>query len=615
MIPLEDKDSWRNFVKKREDSILKQEVDSTTSSSYGSINRMEEKKEWGDYRHATNYEYEYDHDRRHLNHQKIAKKRRKKLDELLNDPGIQVDTMHGLIIDAGSTGSRMHVYEFKKRVLEGEKEISEAVSGKKLSYPGTDTRWTDRLRPGLATFSTKSDEELVPAIAAYLKPLIKFAEAVLYTKQNEWPQFPIYLKATAGMRMLEQKQRIRIITAVRQIFNDPTYSKFKFEITFARVISGEEEAIYGWAGANFVLGSLLQSSEGSGTVVNPKLTHGALDMGGASAQISFYQDNEDIMSNLFKLQIGQGKHWNVYAHSHLCFGVNEAWDRMGAFLSTNDSLDVQTSVHNPCLAGGMTVDFESSTYFQDGNAHWRVDNNDKLIPYTTTMVNKNKRGDYNACAKLANAMLNKQQNQWCTYSHHGDCSFSGVYQPQLPLQSKNFGEFLAFSNYYHIWDFLKLPKRSSLSTLQEGARKICSMDVAELKKWNNDTIDTEDLSKMCFRASYAFQLLRNGYGFNMEDNITATHIVNGQKIGWALGSMLYEINTLPWKYVPRMDVEEFDTDVGGHVIHYYLGALLICVSLGFYYILRSSRTRQRQHHFVKHQYSSIDNVELEPERS
>eukprot|EP00979_Chaetoceros_neogracilis_P016255 scaffold7486_cov113-Chaetoceros_neogracile.AAC.1 len=83
-----------------------------------------------------------------------------------------------------------------------------------------------------------------------------------------------------------------------------------FHKSYARVISGEEEAIYGWAGANFVLGSLLKSSEGAGVVIDPDLTYGTLEIGGASSQIAFYQSDEDIMSNLFKLQIGQGKHWN-----------------------------------------------------------------------------------------------------------------------------------------------------------------------------------------------------------------------------------------------------------------------------------------------------------------
>lgn len=67
-------------------------------------------------------------------------KREKKLEDLYSDSGILDDSMHGLMIDAGSSGSRMHVYEFRPRVLRGRKETSEALSGKKLSYPGTDSR-------------------------------------------------------------------------------------------------------------------------------------------------------------------------------------------------------------------------------------------------------------------------------------------------------------------------------------------------------------------------------------------------------------------------------------------------------------------------------------------
>ena len=302
--------------------------------------------------------------------------------------------------------------------------------------------------------------------------------------------------------MLKPQERIRVMNAVREIFNNSTHSKFKFETDYARVISGEEEAIYGWAGANFVLGSLLTSSEGSGTVTIPKLTHGALEMGGASSQISFYQDNMDIMSNLFKLQIGQGKHWNVYAHSHLCFGINEAWERMGALVSTQGKSKLATDefVYNPCLPGESKSDFESTILFESGNEIWNVDSNGNPISYNSIMVNHNKTGDFEACSKIAFTILNKQYNTWCSFSHHGDCSFSGVYQPPLPKQSENFGEFLAFSNYYHVWAFLKIPLRSSLATLQEGAKKVCRMNEAQLMEWNNGAIPNEEAFQMCFRA-------------------------------------------------------------------------------------------------------------------
>jgi hypothetical protein len=48
---------------------------------------------------------------------KAAKKRQRRYQELYSNSGIESQSVHGLMIDAGSTGSRMHVYEFEPRVL------------------------------------------------------------------------------------------------------------------------------------------------------------------------------------------------------------------------------------------------------------------------------------------------------------------------------------------------------------------------------------------------------------------------------------------------------------------------------------------------------------------
>ena len=217
------------------------------------------------------------------------------------------------MIDAGSTGSRMHVYEWEPRILSNQNEVELAVSGQKLSFPGTESRWTDRLRPGLASFaSIQDDDALKQAIADYLEPLMKFAKTVLDSKQEQFGEYPIFLRATAGMRILPPHDRARVIGAVRDLFaHNKTFCPFAFVNEQARVMSGEEEAIYDWTGVNFLMGDLIEASRGEGTVLEPRMTHGALDLGGASTQIGFYEPHEDIMSNLFKLQIGQAKHWNL----------------------------------------------------------------------------------------------------------------------------------------------------------------------------------------------------------------------------------------------------------------------------------------------------------------
>jgi len=577
--PLEAKKSWDNHVKKINERMLLEGLnddnqtqedshqDSFDSSWY--IGRFLKRKSKKSHKDKKIKDKESKKELR--TEEKNKKKRDKELEDLLEDSGIDVHTMHGMMIDAGSSGSRLHVYEFQPRILRGRKETELAVSGKKLSYPGTVSRWTDRLRPGIAQLASYSDDDIVPAMTEYLRPLLEFAETVLSTKKEHWGEFPIYLKATAGMRTLDKYNRLRVINACREVLYNTTVNSFKFETEQARVISGEEEAIYGWTATNFVLGTLIQSSEGSGAVINPTLTHGSIEIGGASAQIAFYQNNEDIMANLFKLQIGQGKHWNVYAHSYLYFGIDEAYNRLGALLATgqssSSSSSVASSVYNPCLPGGSQISFQSDIYFFEGHeTRLSVAGQDKS--YSTVLKNDHSTGDYQQCSAIANSLVNKRYNTWCDFAHHGSCGFNGVYQPPIPeQQTGTFGEFLAFSNYFDVLNFMNVAEnKTNIAQLQNATRFLCSMSHKDLVTFNAGRIDENDALLMCFRAAFIFELLVDGYGFKLEHNITATDVVSGQKVGWALGSMLYEINTLPWTYLPKHDDEDMEYVVQNHKV-------------------------------------------------
>ena len=122
------------------------------------------------------------------------------------------------------------MYEFDARILETRHDIKLAVQGEKLSVPTTDSAWTNRLQPGLDSFAYIEDEDdMERQVAAYLDPLLRFAETVLQEKQKHFKHFPIYLKATGGLRALPRPYRVRLIDAVRRIFRDTNYNPFFFE--------------------------------------------------------------------------------------------------------------------------------------------------------------------------------------------------------------------------------------------------------------------------------------------------------------------------------------------------------------------------------------------------
>jgi Golgi nucleoside diphosphatase len=498
------------------------------------------------------------------NRHKAEKQHNKRMKQLYANSGIHQNTVHGFMIDAGSTGSRIHLYEWDPRVLHTHRDVEDAVAGKKLSFPSSLSRWSDRLQPGIASFaSIQDDHELQRAVSDYLNPLLEFAKMVLREKKDQFDAFPIFFRATAGMRTLPKSDRFRVLNAVRSLFKDISYSPFYFEDEFARVLSGEEEAVFDWAGTNFIMGNLLQESQGAGTVINPSLTYGSLDMGGASTQISFYEPREDIMAGLFKLQIGQGKHWNIYAHSFLYFGMNEARGRFQARLLAgyNDTSRLLTGVYNPCLPGGSRQEVRLDIHFDiDGKETWDPQSGvSENGYYQGLLTNSLPSGDFDGCMKYTKELLHLKDNAWCNFAHLGDCSFNGVSMPEIPKQS---AEFLAISNYHHVWEFLGLPKRASLEQLYNSTGIICSMSKEEIFQFNknNAKVNDDEVEDYCFRSSYVFNVLRYGYGFELDEHITATDVINGQKVGWAIGAMLYEINTFPWSYGKSKDSSLSDED-------------------------------------------------------
>lgn len=155
-----------------------------------------------------------------------------------------------MVIDAGSTGSRAHLYTYDLDDTHTAININEI--------------WSKKVKPGFASVESNHVNE-------YLSTL--FAEA---------PDVhaPVYFYATAGMRLLSDTKQKMQYKELQQWFAQQA----KWQLVAGKTITGKEEALYDWLAVNYTLGTL-QS--------NPV---GVLDMGGASVQIVF-PVNEDTSNN------------------------------------------------------------------------------------------------------------------------------------------------------------------------------------------------------------------------------------------------------------------------------------------------------------------------------
>lgn len=205
-------------------------------------------------------------------------------------------TKHGIVFDAGSSGSRIHVYTWET-----------GGGGPKDAF---DLKSDDliKIKPGLSAYKGKTSEA-----GSSLAPLIAHAKKTV--PADLVPTTPVFLMATAGLRMVGEAAKDAILKSVCQ---ELSQSGFLFRCEWATLLDGREEGLFGWVTVNYLLDSLYAQTP-------PKEPVGIIDLGGGSVQIVFPTPDakSDPAEYAQHLDFGGRKH-DLYIKSHLGFGLDSA---------------------------------------------------------------------------------------------------------------------------------------------------------------------------------------------------------------------------------------------------------------------------------------------------
>ncbi len=408
---------------------------------------------------------------------------------------------YGLIIDAGSTHSSIYVYKWQARSASG--------SSSPYTPPTTQVGWSMEQKPGISTFTDD-----YAGVGSSLAPLIAFARTITDPLADA-STIPIYLGATAGMRMLSAADQDGIMSAIRAYFSDPNTCAYKFSPEYARILAGEEEGAFGFLAANYLLGTL---STGQ---------YGALDLGGASTQISYRPYAEpgqvaSILANYFPLYL-HNVDYGIYTHSFLQYGAKQMQLRTKAdVLSRAGSA---TTVPYPC---------------------WNTGNDEANSTTGVTLVGSS---NFTQCDAEIRALFFSEKG--CLTD---TCSFNLVYQPSLANVT-----FLAFSAYYsYVVEDVGLSTTATVADIRTKAQDLCSQTDAQL----NATYGPSDYYKSyCIGLTYIAALLGDGYGFGTYPAADAPSLqfvgdINGTEAGWALGYMLNQIHFMSWKILQNCPADK-----------------------------------------------------------
>ncbi|GIY70187.1 ectonucleoside triphosphate diphosphohydrolase 3 [Caerostris extrusa] len=375
-------------------------------------------------------------------------------------------TDYGVVMDAGSSKTNTIVYKWRSDKHKGTGCVSQEV--------------TCLAEGGIAEMDPMK-----------LDPVINCAKDVTkHIGPEDRPKTPLFFAATAGMRLLRLTNEARAEEILKQL-NDHL-NETQLSVRAIEIITGEDEGIYGWITANY-----LQQTLEIPQKFDPwePTTYGALDMGGASMQISYALPGEKHGESETKGLTLYGQVHNVFSHSNLCFGRDEA-ERRYRYLLLKDTK--ATTIDDPCLPLGKTYTITWANLFKrpcTNSTRFPEITKSPILDVNYTFVGLSSPEKCRiAVAKLLN-------NTMCEQYQFKEC-FKKL--DNIPDDQ----QYLAFASYFFTTDFLNVTK-GSLEEYEDAMENFCSKNYTEVQKISKSKFATQ----YCFNSKYIHHVLTSGFGF------------------------------------------------------------------------------------------------------